>query len=460
MESSKLEKIIDAILLSAEKPLSVEKLALFFDTEDLVNRQDIRESLENLQNRNASRGFELKKVASGYRYQTREEFKTWVSKHWDERPPRYSRALLETLALIVYRQPTTRAEIEDIRGVAVSSNIVKTLLEREWVRVVGHKELPGRPAMYGTTRQFLDYFNLDSLDQMPSLGDIQDIDKLYPEMELKLSMKSDNNEHSQKIDPKEKGNMAQLEALIFDVDGTLADTERDGHRVAFNQAFEEAGLDWDWTVELYGKLLSVTGGKERIRLYVEDFLEDFDVGGDILEFAAKLHKRKTHFYLELLQSGAIPLRPGVEALINEAREAGLRLAIATTTTPANVTYLLTATLGEESNDWFEVIAAGDIVPAKKPAPDIFTWAMEQMKLSPEVCIAFEDSLNGVKSSLGANLKTIITVNGYTKDDDFSGAEIVLDQMGATDDSFKVLTGDAGEHSYLNIAMVKALHARS
>ena len=456
MESSKLEKILDAILLSAEKPLSIEKLVQYFDADDLVNRQDIRESLKKLQNSNASRGFELKKLASGYRYQTCEKYKKWVSKHWDERPPRYSRALLETLALIVYRQPTTRAEIEDVRGVAVSSNIIKVLLEREWVRVVGHKELPGRPAMYGTTRQFLDYFNLESLDQMPSLGDIQDIDKLSPEMELKLAIAKDD---TQKIDLKGNGNMSQLEALIFDVDGTLADTERDGHRVAFNQAFAEAGLDWDWTVELYGKLLSVTGGKERIRLYVEEFLEDFDVGGDILTFAANLHKRKTHFYLELLQSGAIPLRPGVEALIKEAREAGLRLAIATTTTPANVTYLLTATLGEESNDWFEVIAAGDIVPAKKPAPDIFTWAMEQMKLSPDACIAFEDSLNGIKSSLAANLKTIITVNGYTKDDDFSGATIVLDQMGTPDDPFKVLEGDAGDHHYLNIEMVKELHAK-
>ncbi|MCK5902025.1 MAG: HAD family hydrolase [Cocleimonas sp.] len=251
--------------------------------------------------------------------------------------------------------------------------------------------------------------------------------------------------------------MAKLEALIFDVDGTLADTERDGHRVAFNQAFKEAGLDWDWTVELYGELLSVTGGKERIRLYIESYLNDFDVGGDVQAFAANLHQRKTHFYLELLQSGAIPLRPGVEALINEARKAGLRLAIATTTTPANVTYLLTATLGEASNDWFEVIAAGDIVPAKKPAPDIYTWAMEQMKLSPEVCIAFEDSLNGVKSSLAADLKTIITVNGYTKGDDFAGAVIVLDQMGTADEGFHVLEGDAGEHHYLNMDLIKALH---
>lgn len=253
--------------------------------------------------------------------------------------------------------------------------------------------------------------------------------------------------------------MSKLEALIFDVDGTLADTERDGHRVAFNQAFDEAGLGWDWTVELYGELLQVTGGKERIRLYVEKFLEEFELDEDILEFAARLHKRKTHFYLELLQSGAIPLRPGVERLINEAREAGLRLAISTTTTPANVTYLLSATLGKESIDWFEVIAAGDIVPAKKPAPDIYTWAMEQMNISPDACLAFEDSLNGVKSSLSADLKTLITVNGYTKDDDFTGAVLVLDQYGEPDAPFKVLEGDAGDFSHVDIAMLKELHAR-
>ncbi|MEE9445388.1 MAG: HAD family hydrolase [Cocleimonas sp.] len=253
--------------------------------------------------------------------------------------------------------------------------------------------------------------------------------------------------------------MSKLEALIFDVDGTLADTERDGHRVAFNQAFEEAGLDWDWTVDLYGELLQVTGGKERIRLYVEQFLTGFELDEDIVEFAARLHKRKTHFYLELLESGAIPLRSGVKRLINEAREAGLRLAISTTTTPANVTSLLSATLGKASLDWFEVIAAGDIVPAKKPAPDIYTWAMNEMNIKPENCLAFEDSLNGVKSSLGADLKTVITVNGYTKEDDFSGAALVLDQYGEPDESFAVLAGDAMGYDFVNVDLLKEIHAR-
>ncbi|KAG1663509.1 30S ribosomal protein S9 [Nymphon striatum] len=180
---------------------------------------------------------------------------------------------------------------------------------------------------------------------------------------------------ARKVERKKVG-LRKAQALIFDVDGTLADTERDGHRVAFNQSFKEAGLDWDWTPELYGELLQVTGGKERIRLYVEEFLTDFEPEEDIITFAAKLHKRKTHFYLELLKSGAIPLRAGVERLILSARKAG-----------------------EDSIKWFEVIAAGDIVPAKKPAPDIYTWAMQQMDIQADACLAFEDSLNGIKSSL-------------------------------------------------------------
>lgn len=186
MQPEQLKKTLDAILLSAEEPLSLNKLLTYFDPEDLVNRQDVKQALAQLQQDTAQRGFELVEVASGFRYQTREAYKHWVSKHWQTRPPRYSRAFLETLALIVYRQPITRAEIEEVRGVAVSSNIVKALLEREWIRVVGHKELPGQPAMLGTTRQFLDYFNLKSLDDMPSLAELQDIDQLYPELNLPM----------------------------------------------------------------------------------------------------------------------------------------------------------------------------------------------------------------------------------------------------------------------------------
>lgn len=257
--------------------------------------------------------------------------------------------------------------------------------------------------------------------------------------------------------------MAALKALLFDVDGTLADTERDGHRIAFNKAFAEADLDWDWSVELYGQLLAVTGGKERIRYFVEDFLaesgfESSMPNEDLQAFAARMHQRKTHFYLEMLQQGEIPLRNGVERLLNEARAAGYRLGIATTTTPANVTHLLTATLGEESLSWFEVIAAGDIVPAKKPAPDIFEYAMEQMGVKPEECLAFEDSDNGIRSSTAANLKTLVTVNGYTAKQDFSKAVLVLDQFGEPNTPFSVLHGEAGDRTFTDVALLEWLHA--
>ncbi len=158
--------------------------------------------------------------------------------------------------------------------------------------------------------------------------------------------------------------MAELQALLFDVDGTLADTERDGHRVAFNMAFDEAGLDWDWDEALYGDLLAVTGGKERIRYYLDKFNTEFEKPENFDDFVKGLHAAKTKFYTQLLSEGKIPLRTGVERLIQEARDAGMRMAVVTTTTPANVTALLTNTLGDDSESWFEVIAAGDIVPAK------------------------------------------------------------------------------------------------
>ena len=249
----------------------------------------------------------------------------------------------------------------------------------------------------------------------------------------------------------------KLEALLFDVDGTLADTERDGHRVAFNQAFTEAGLDWDWTVELYEKLLAVTGGKERIRFYLDEFNREFERPAELDAFIAGLHQSKTKHYTELLGQGAIPLRPGVERLLNEARAAGLRMAVATTTTPANVEALLVHTLGADSMGWFEVIAAGDIVPAKKPAPDIYDYAMQQMKLQPEQCLAFEDSENGIKSSMGAKLTTIITINDYTRDHDFNDAALVLDQLGEPGQPFTVIKGEV-EGDYVNIDLLQKLHA--
>ena len=236
--------------------------------------------------------------------------------------------------------------------------------------------------------------------------------------------------------------MTELSALLFDVDGTLADTERDGHRVAFNQAFTEAKLNWDWTVDIYGQLLTVTGGKERIKYYIESMLNGFDYQGDLTDYIANLHQRKTHFYKKLLAEGQIPLRTGVKRLLNEARAAKLRLAIATTTTPVNVEYLITHALSKEALDWFEVIAAGDIVENKKPAPDIFQWAMEQMDLAPEQCIAFEDSRNGFLSARDAKIKDIVvTVNGYTAKDDFKGASLVVDHLGEPDKACQVLQGN-------------------
>lgn len=212
--------------------------------------------------------------------------------------------------------------------------------------------------------------------------------------------------------------------------------------MAFNRAFADAGLDWDWDVDLYGKLLVVSGGKERLHYYLQQFRPDFaDFGAAGVDaFVADLHARKTARYLELLETGAIPLRPGVARLIDEARSLGVRLAVATTTTPENVEMLLRTTLGEDAPGWFDVIAAGDMVPAKKPAPDVYEYALDAMELPPAACLAVEDSDNGLLAATGAGLRTLVTVNEYTRGQDFTGAWRVVDNLGEPDAPATVLAG--------------------
>ena len=248
-----------------------------------------------------------------------------------------------------------------------------------------------------------------------------------------------------------------LHALLFDVDGTLADTERDGHRPAFNQAFADAGLDWNWDPALYGKLLAVTGGKERMKYYIDHFRPDYQKPADFDEMVAELHKAKTRHYAALAARGGIPMRPGVKRLLTEARAAGLRLAVATTTTPENVTVLLEHSLGAGTSEWFEVIAAGDVVPAKKPAPDIYHYALEKMGLAPADCLAFEDSENGLRASLGAGLKTLVTVNDYTLDHDFTGAAVVLSDLGEPDAPSRRLAGAELGQPFVDVSYLRMLH---
>lgn len=194
VETQTVKNIIEAALLAYGQPLNVDRLQGLFTEDDQVSRQEIRDALLQLQQDCENRCVELVEVGSGYRYQARKDYAQWVSRLWEEKPPRYSRALLETLVLVAYRQPITRAEVEDIRGVSVSSHIMKTLQERDWVRVVGHKDVPGKPALYATTKAFLDYFNLKSLDELPSLMEIRDLDKINLQGELPAGQTAVNAE--------------------------------------------------------------------------------------------------------------------------------------------------------------------------------------------------------------------------------------------------------------------------
>lgn len=248
------------------------------------------------------------------------------------------------------------------------------------------------------------------------------------------------------------------QALIFDVDGTLAETERDGHRMAFNAAFREAGLGWTWDEALYGELLAVAGGKERIRAFLSRHHPGFDPpGGESLEtFVARLHRMKNAHFARLLEQGAVNLRPGVARLIGEARAAGVPLAIATTTSPENVERLLARTLGPEAPGWFACIVAGDMVPAKKPAPDAYLRVLAELDADPGRCMAFEDSAQGLKAARTAGLPVVVTPSHYTRGEDFTGAALVVSDLGEPARPFRVLAGDAGGAGWVDLGLIRRL----
>ena len=190
MNSDFLRQILEAAIMVSDKPMDVSHLEKLFDEKERPHRDEIRAALDEITTDCRDKGFELVKVSSGYRFQTKQSLSAWVSRVWEEKPKKFSRAMLETLALIAYRQPTTRGDIESVRGVSVSSDIIRVLDERGWIRVVGHRDVPGKPELLATTKEFLDYFNLKSLDQLPSLAEIKDFTDVDPALELLMPVDS------------------------------------------------------------------------------------------------------------------------------------------------------------------------------------------------------------------------------------------------------------------------------
>jgi len=255
MEISRLKNILEAVLLAAERSLDVPQLeALFELDEERPTRDEIRKALHEMIEDTADRGYEVKEVASGYRLQVKQEFANWVGRLWEEKPARYTRALLETMALIAYRQPITRGEIEEVRGVSVSSNIIKTLLERDWIKVLGHKDVPGKPSLYGTTKEFLDYFNLKKLDELPTLAEIRDLDSIHPELQLDEDIPHEKNADDSAND--ESGdspetNIAKDSETDSSADGGESGAADDANRKAQVIMDETEDLDDDSTRQAY-----------------------------------------------------------------------------------------------------------------------------------------------------------------------------------------------------------------
>ena len=253
-----LKQIIEGAILAADQPLSIDLMIQLFEHEP-PTRAEVREALATITEECDGKGFELKEVASGYRFQVKTEYGQWVSRLWDERPPRYTRALLETLALIAYKQPITRGDIEEIRGVTVSTNIMRTLLEREWIRVVGHRDVPGKPAIYATTKSFLDYFNLSSLDELPTLSEIKDLDKVNEELDLddeiveSRTLEIPTDEDAQSVDV-DSESLAEVTDKVNEIEENIKNLFRE------EEAAEEAA-DEELN-EIIGEAEEVVGNQE------------------------------------------------------------------------------------------------------------------------------------------------------------------------------------------------------
>ena len=248
--------------------------------------------------------------------------------------------------------------------------------------------------------------------------------------------------------------MPQLKALIFDMDGTLADTE-EIHRLAFNAAFYDFGLNWDWTPDLYEELLVISGGRERIANYAERVGLYHD-RATLLDFARDVHRVKTGHYARMLVAGRITLRTGVRRLLREAQANRIRLAIATSSAYSNVQTLLDINLGSDWRSMFEVIATCNIIEEKKPSPAVYQYVLNEMKLPAAECIAFEDTVNGLKAATGAGLRTIITPHYFTRRHAFTNAALVVNHLGEPDQPFKRMAGIEPDIGYVNVALLREL----
>jgi len=254
--------------------------------------------------------------------------------------------------------------------------------------------------------------------------------------------------------------MGELKAVLFDVDGTLAETERHGHLPAFNQAFKEFGLDWHWSAELYGELLAVTGSLERTHHYVKAYNADYQsVNPDLGALLSEVIARKNEIYIEIVDGGSIPLRPGVERVLRETHNSDVRMAIVTTTSHRNVQSLLETNIGGDVMEWFDVVAAGNIVENKKPAADIYRLALKELNLPAENCLAIEDSQNGVQSAQAAGVPCMVISSEYSDGHDLSGAQLIVDEWGAAGLPMEVISGDAGEYAMVGLDLMCELMSR-